>query len=88
MRTGLDAKQDLFGQCDVCGHAKTLSELPGRLEKVCFECSADLATAILLSTEINAAASIGTNTNALASELSEISNRMLERAQSCGRDIG
>jgi hypothetical protein len=87
MQTGLDAKQDLFGQCSVCGHAKTLSELPGRSEKVCFECSADLATAILLSAEINAA-SVGTNTNALMSELSEISNHMLERAQSCGRDIG
>lgn len=88
MITGLDAKQDLIGQCGVCGRVKTLAELPGRPEQVCFECSADLATAILLSTEINAAAYAGTGTNRLLSEFSEISSRILERAQSCDGDIG
>src|SRR6266404_1430639 len=43
---------------------------------------ADLATAILLSTEIDAATLAGRSTKALASEFSEISSRMLERSQS------
>jgi len=41
-----------------------------------------LATAILLSTEIDAATMAGRSTNALAREFSEISSRMLERSQS------
>ena len=48
-------EQDLVGQCSVCGRIEALFELPGRIEKCCFDCSADLATAILLSTEIDAA---------------------------------
>jgi hypothetical protein len=59
-----------------------LFELPGRIDKLCLECSADLATAILLSTEIDAATLAGRNTNALVSEFAEISGRMLDRAQS------
>jgi hypothetical protein len=46
------------------------------------ECSADLATAILLTTEIDAATLAGRSTKALISEFGEISNRMLERSQS------
>jgi hypothetical protein len=46
------------------------------------ECSADLATVILLSTEIGAATRAGTNTGTLESEVSEMSRRMLERSQS------
>jgi len=42
-------EQDLVGQCSVCGRIEALFELPGRIEKCCFDCSADLATAILLS---------------------------------------
>jgi len=41
-----------------------------------------LATAILLSTEIDAATLAGRSTRALVSEFSEISSRMLERSQS------
>jgi hypothetical protein len=41
-----------------------------------------LATAVLLSTEIDAATLAGRSTNALVSEFSEISSRMLERSQS------
>ena len=59
-----------------------LFELPGRIDKFCLECSADLATAILLSSEIDAATLAGRNTNALVSEFAEISGRMLDRAQS------
>jgi hypothetical protein len=75
-------EQDSIGQCSVCGRIEALFELPGRTEKCCLECSADLATAILLSTEIHAATLTGRSTNALVSEFSEISTRMLERSQS------
>jgi len=74
--------QDLIGQCSVCGRVMELFELPGRIDKLCLECSADLATAILLSSEIDAATLAGRNTNALVSEFAEISGRMLDRAQS------
>jgi hypothetical protein len=75
-------EQDLIEQCSVCGRIDELFELPGRTQKCCLECSADLATAILLSIEIDAATLARRNTNALVSEFSEISSRMLERSQS------
>ena len=75
-------EQDSIAQCSVCGRNEALFELPGRTEKCCLECSADLATAILLSTEIDAATLAGRSTNALVYEFSEISSRMLERSQS------
>jgi hypothetical protein len=75
-------EKDSIAQCSVCGHIQELFELPGRTEKCCLECSADLATAILLSTEIDAATLAGRSTNALVCEFSEISSRILERSQS------
>jgi hypothetical protein len=75
-------EQDSITQCSVCGRIQPLFELPGRTEKCCLECSADLATAILLSTEIDAATLAGRSTSALASEFFEISSRLLERSQS------
>jgi hypothetical protein len=75
-------EQDSIEPFSVCGRIEAIFELPGRTEKCCLECSADLATAILLSTEIDAATVAGRNTNALVSEFSEISSRMLERSQS------
>jgi hypothetical protein len=74
--------QDVIGQCSVCGHVSELFELPGRVEKYCLECSADVATAIVLSAEIDSATMNGRNANALVSEFAEISSRMLVRAQS------
>jgi hypothetical protein len=71
-----------IAQCNVCGRLEELFELPGRIEKCCLECSADLATAILLSTEIDAATMAGRGTDALVSEFGEINGRMLERSQS------
>jgi hypothetical protein len=73
---------DLSGQCSVCGHCGELFELPGRSGKYCLECSADVATVILLTTEIDAATLDGQNTKELVDEFSLISSRMLERAQS------
>ena len=77
---GID--QDLSGCCSVCGRVTELFELPGRIDKFCVECSGDVATAILLTTEIDAATLTGKNTSALVSEFAQISSRMLERAQS------
>ena len=74
--------QDSIPQCGVCGRSEELFELPGRPEKCCLKCSADLATAIQLSTEIDAATLAGRSINPLMSEFSEISQWMLERAQS------
>jgi hypothetical protein len=74
--------QDLLGYCSVCGRIAGLFELPGRTEKCCLACSADLATTILLTTEIDASTLAGRNTNALVSEFAEISCRFLHRAQS------
>jgi hypothetical protein len=47
----------------------------------------NLATAILLITEIVAATLAGRNTNALASECTESGRRMLERAQFAGLEF-
>ncbi len=74
--------QEFVGHCSVCGCVTELVELPGRIDKFCLECSGDVATAILLTTEIDAATLSGRNTNELVSEFAQISSRMLERAQS------
>ncbi len=73
---------DLRGRCSVCGHYGEIFDLPGRFEKYCLECSADVAAVILLTTEIDAATLCGANTNELICEFTLISNRMLGRAQS------
>jgi hypothetical protein len=75
-------EQALSGHCSVCGRVTELVELPGRTERFCLSCSADLATVILLGTEIDAATVGGRNTDALISEFNEISTRMPGRAQS------
>jgi len=82
MLTDLYRELNVAGQCGVCGRVRDLFELPGRPEKFCLECSADLATAIQLNTEISAAKLAGTGVDALESEFSEISRRILERSQS------
>jgi hypothetical protein len=67
--------------CSVCGRRKELFELPGRIEKYCLECSADVATSILLATEIDVAKVSGQHTEDLVVEFAELCSRMLERAQ-------
>jgi hypothetical protein len=86
MLTDLYKELNVAGQCGVCGRVRDLFELPGRPEKFCLACSADLATAVQLSTEISVATRAGTSVDALESEFSEISRRMLERSQSA--DLG
>jgi hypothetical protein len=76
------SQQELIGQCSVCGCLAELVELPGRTDKFCLSCSADLATVLLLGTEIDATTVAGRNTEPLVSEFNEVSTRMLGRAQS------
>jgi len=75
-------EQDLVGQCSVCGLPAELFELPGRTEKYCLACSADVATAILLTAEIDAATLAGRSTEAMVCEFADLSRRMLDRSQS------
>jgi hypothetical protein len=82
MLSDLYMELNVAKQCGVCGRVRDLFELPGRPEKFCLECSADLATVIQVSTEIGAATRAGRNTGTLESEVSEMSRRMLERSQS------
>jgi hypothetical protein len=69
-------------QCSVCGRRTELFELPGKSERYCLECSADVAAAILLTTEIDAATMAGQHTESLVMEFAQLSHRLLERAQS------
>jgi hypothetical protein len=82
MLNDLSIERNVAKQCGLCGRVRDLFELPGRPEKFCLECSADLATVIQLSTEIGAATRAGRSTDTLESELSEMSHRMLDRSQS------
>ena len=69
-------------QCASCGRQTELVELPGHKEKYCLECSADVATSILLATEIDAANLSGEDTSHLVAEFLQLGRRMLARAQS------
>ena len=75
-------RQDVAKQCGLCGRVRDLFELPGMPKKFCWECSADFATVAQLSAEIGASTRAGRSTDALESELSQMSRRTLERTQS------
>jgi hypothetical protein len=68
-------------QCSACGRQTELFELPGRSEKYCLECSADVATSILLAAEIDAATKSGEDTGELVAEFLQMGRRLLARAQ-------
>jgi hypothetical protein len=78
---GSEEPSSLRGTCSVCGVYSDLCELPGRREKYCSECSADVATSILLTTEIDEANRSGEETAFLVSEFLQVGRRMLARAQ-------
>jgi hypothetical protein len=83
MSCGPKGSEEASGlQCSVCGRRIELVSLPGRSEKCCLECSADIATSILLTTEIDAATLSGQETEVLVAEFAQLSKRLLERAQS------
>ena len=67
--------------CSVCGHGPALFDLPGRNEKYCLQCSADVATSILLTTEIDAATLAGRETKGLVAEFEQLSRSLLQRVQ-------
>jgi hypothetical protein len=54
-----------------------LFELPGRSGQYCMECSADVATSMLLTTEIDAATLAGRETEGPVAEFAELSHRVL-----------
>jgi hypothetical protein len=72
----------LFGSCELCGRDEELFELPGAGGRYCLSCSADLATALLLTEEIDAGTMSGREVEGLAAELSELSAGVLARSQS------
>jgi hypothetical protein len=76
------SEQNSMLQCSVCGREIELADLPGRSEKYCLECSADMATSILLVDEIDAATMAGRDAETLVQEFQSLSTRMLERSQS------
>jgi hypothetical protein len=67
--------------CSACGRSAELFELPGRHEKYCLECSADVATSILLASEIDFGNKTGEDTGELVSEFLHVGRRLLARAQ-------
>jgi hypothetical protein len=81
MACGPKGSEEPSLQWHVCGRHSELVELPGRKEKYCLECSADVATSILLTTEIDAANECGEETAGLVAEFVQLGRRMLERAQ-------
>ena len=78
----ISSEEPSLSWCSVCGRRTELFELPGRGEKYCWECSADVATSILLTTEIDAATIAGRETEPLIAEFACLAHRLLERAQS------
>ena len=77
-----EVSSDSVGHCSICGPAAELFDLPGQTGKFCLGCSADVATTCVLITEIDNAILAGTNANDLISECTEITSRILSRAQS------
>ena len=75
------SEEDAAKQCSACGRRGALVDLPGRGEKYCWECSADVATSILLTTEIDAATVAGRDAEELIKEFGRLSGRLLARAQ-------
>jgi hypothetical protein len=82
MECGLKGSEKPSLQCSVCGCRGELFDLPGKSERFCLECSADVATSILLVTEIDTATMRGQESEGLVAEFAQLSRRMLERAQS------
>jgi len=76
-----DSVEPSLLQCDVCRRRTELFELPGRREKYCLECSTEVATSILLTTEIDAATISGQDTAGLVAEFLQSRRRLLERAR-------
>ena len=68
--------------CSMCGRSAELFDLPDSPVKLCLACSADVATVAVLRTEIDAATLAGQSANDLVREFSDLTRRLLTRAQS------
>jgi hypothetical protein len=73
---------DKPSSCSVCGRRTELFDLPGHPQRYCLSCSADVATSILLTTEIDAATLSGRDASPLVAEFAQLSSRLLARSQS------
>lgn len=71
------------GTCDSCDRVAEVFELPGREDKNCSECDADISTMVLLYEALKDAKRLGTDSTELESEVIEILLRYLQR---CGLD--
>jgi hypothetical protein len=79
------AQEAIVAKCRLCGQREELFELPEEPGEYCLACSADVATAILLTAEIDAATLAGRASNALIVEFSELTASMLRRCQRTDR---
>jgi len=77
---GSERRLDL--QCGICGRRTELFDLPGRAGMLCLSCSADQAISEQLAIEIDSATLSGQETENLFAEFTQLSQRLLERAQS------
>jgi len=82
MRSDSSSAECDLAKCCLCGNIEKAFELPGRTEKYCLACSADFASALQLCTEIDAGTLAGISVDPLIWEYQDLTNRMLERAQS------
>lgn len=71
------------GACDSCNRDAELFELPGREDKNCFECDADISTMVLLYEALKDAKRLGLDASELENEVIEILLRYMDR---CGLD--
>lgn len=71
------------GNCDSCDRVAELFELPGREDKNCSECDADISTMVLLYEALKDAKRLGVDSPELENEVIEILLRYLQR---CGLD--
>ena len=69
-------------RCGICGRQCELFELPGRAGRLCLSCSADQAICEQLAIEIDRATLSGQEAENLAAEFAQLSERLLDRAQS------
>ena len=77
---GSERRSDL--QCGICGRPTELFDLPGRVGRLCLSCGADQAISGQLTIEIDSATLSGQESASLIAEFAQLSQRLLERAQS------
>ena len=69
----------MLGLCDTCDRAGEVFELPGRRDKNCGACTADIAMLLSINVLMQQANGEGESTAALETEAKPIVNRLLAR---------